>query len=77
LTVMMALRLTQYGTCSADAPAYTVDIETLAQDDLSEREVRTGLNELVAEGLLDWSGENVVRFTAPQKKRLDRFYRVE
>ncbi len=77
LTVMIALRLTEYGIRSADATGYTVDVQTLAQDDLSERQVQTGLNELVAENLLDWSGEGVVHFTVAQKKRLERFYRAE
>jgi hypothetical protein len=77
LTVMIALRLTQYGTHSADATGYTVDVQTLTQDDLSERQVQTGLKQLVAEGLLDWSGESVVHFTAAQKKHLERFYQVE
>lgn len=77
LTVMIALRLTQYGTHSADATGYTVDVQTLAQDNLSEREVWTGLNELVGEGLLEWRGESVIHFTVAQKKRLERFYRAE
>jgi hypothetical protein len=77
LTVMIALRLTGYGTRSTDAKDYTVDIQTLAQDDLSLESVRTGLNGLVHEGLLDWNGEDVVRFKADQKKRLERFYREE
>jgi hypothetical protein len=51
-----------------------VDIRTLAQDDLSEREVKIGLKQLAAEDLLDWQGEEVVRFTHAQKKRLARFY---
>jgi hypothetical protein len=39
--------------------------------------VQTGLHELVHEGLLDWNGEEIVRFTPAQKKRLERFYREE
>ncbi len=77
LTVIIALRLTQYGVRSTDGTGYTVDVQALAQDNLSEREVRTGLNELVVEGLLDWSGTAAVHFTAAQKKRLERFYRAE
>ena len=77
LTVRVALRLTEYGARSADAKDYTVDVQTLAQDDLAVGSVRTGLNELVHEGLLEWNGEDVVRFTADQKKRLERFYREE
>jgi DNA-directed RNA polymerase specialized sigma24 family protein len=77
LTVRVALRLTEYGTRSVDTKDYTVNVQTLAQDDLSAQSVRTGLNELVHEGLLEWNGEDVVRFTADQKKRLERFYREE
>jgi DNA-directed RNA polymerase specialized sigma24 family protein len=77
LTVMIALRLTVYGARSTDATEYTVGLQTLTQDDLSVEQVQTGLNELVHEGLLDWNGEEIVRFTPAQKKRLERFYREE
>lgn len=78
LTVMVALRLTLYTNQHAtDTRQYTVDIQTLAQDDLSEHDVRAGLHELVTEGLLDWHGEEVVSITAPQMKHLVRFYKEE
>jgi DNA-directed RNA polymerase specialized sigma24 family protein len=77
LTVMIALRLTVYGARSTDATEYTVGLQTLTQDDLSVEQVQTGLNELVHEGLLVWNGEEIVRFTPAQKKRLERFYREE
>jgi hypothetical protein len=77
LTVMMALRLSNYGTRNADTHEITLDIHTLAQDDLSEADVRTGLQELVAEGLLEWHGEEVVRLSTAQVKRLARFYRED
>jgi hypothetical protein len=78
LTVTIALRLTEYTTIKPDAmKEYIVDIQTLAQNDLSEGDVRSGLNELVAEGLLDWQGEETVRLTATQRRRLSRFYREE
>lgn len=74
LTTMVALRLTVYGRLAVDKSAYAVDIRALAQDDLSEDDVRIGLNELVAEGLLSWSGEEIVRLTPAQMKRLSRYY---
>ncbi|HZR44113.1 MAG TPA: hypothetical protein VFB12_28630 [Ktedonobacteraceae bacterium] len=87
LTVMIALRLTEYKNVSSqelssqkvssDMKLYTVDIQTLAQKDLSEDEVRKGLNGLVTEGLLDWHGEDVVQLTTTQMKRLTRFYKEE
>ena len=87
LTVMIALRLTEYKNVSSqelssqkvssDMKLYTVDIQTLAQKDLSEDEVRKGLNGLVTEGLLDWHGEDVVQLTTAQMKRLTRFYKEE
>jgi hypothetical protein len=82
LTVMIALRLTEYkelsnSKLSSETKLYTVDIQTLAQKDLSEDEVRKGLNGLVTEGLLDWHGEDVVHLTTAQMKRLTRFYKEE
>lgn len=77
LIVIVALRLTEYGIHSSDTSEYTVDIQTLAQDDLTESDVKTGLYGLVAESLLTWSGEQNVRFTSAQMKHLTRFYREE
>jgi len=77
LTVMVALRLTEYGVRSTNAQEYRVDIQTLAQEQLSQGDVRTGLNELVVEGYLDWYGTDVVHVTANQMKRLQRFYKDE
>lgn len=77
LIVILALRLTEYGTHSSDTNEYTVAIQTLAQNDLTEDAVRTGLNALVGEKLLTWSGEQSVRFTPAQMKRLTRYYREE
>lgn len=75
LTVMIALRLSEYGTRDARTHELTIALQYLAQDDLSEADVRTALQELVAEGLLDWQGEEVVRLSTAQAKRLTRFYR--
>jgi len=72
---MVALRLTLYKEFSANTNSYSVDIQTLVQDDLSESDVRTGLHELVAEDLLIWRGEDIVHLTAAQMRRLSRFYR--
>jgi len=77
LAVMVALRLTQYGERLTSSKEVVVDLHTLTQNDLSEREVKTGLKQLAAEDLLDWHGEEVVRLTAAQKKRLERFYMDE
>jgi hypothetical protein len=54
-----------------------VTISTLAQKDLSEDDVRMGLKQLVVEGLLNWQGEQTVRCTPAQLKRLARFYEGE
>jgi len=77
LTVTVALRLTEYGVRSTNAQEYIVEIQSLAQEHLSQEDVRTGLNELVVEGYLDWSGTDVVHVTADQMKRLQRFYKDE
>ena len=77
LAVMVALRLTQYGERLTSLHEVVVHLHTLTQDDLSEREVKTGLKQLAAEDLLDWHGEDVVCLTAAQKKRLERFYMDE
>lgn len=77
LTVIVALRLTVYGVQSTHPSEFVVDIQTLAQEDLSESDVRTGLKQLVAEGLLDWHGDAVVHITSIQMKQLTRFYREE
>ncbi len=77
LTVLIALRLTEYGVRSTLSNGFAVELQTLTQDDLSESDVRTGLNELVTEGLLDWDGDAVVHITSTQMKRLARFYKDE
>ncbi len=77
LTVLIALRLTEYGKQSADTGDYVTDLPTLAQGDLSQEDVRTALDILVADGLLTWHGETQVRVTPPQMKRISRFYREE
>jgi hypothetical protein len=77
LTVTIALRLTQYKTQSTGTNDHIIELQTLAQNDLSVDEVRSGLKELVAEGLLNWHGEDHVCLTSQQLKRLSRFYREE
>ena len=71
LTVIVALRLTQYKAVTS------VDLRTLAQQDLSLDEVCKGLAGLARERLIDWHGEDVVQLTADQVKRLSRFYTDE
>ncbi|HEV2580690.1 MAG TPA: hypothetical protein VGT44_07530 [Ktedonobacteraceae bacterium] len=74
LAVIIALRLSEYEDVSTGSQIWTVELKTLEQDDLSEREVRMGLRHLVTEGLLDWHGEESVRCSIDQRKRLARFY---
>jgi DNA-directed RNA polymerase specialized sigma subunit, sigma24 homolog len=75
LTVRIAVRITMYTERSSDKTMYAADIHTLAQDDLSLPDVRSGLEGLVHEGMLDWKGEEIVSLTPAQLKRLSRFYR--
>ncbi|HCI81713.1 MAG TPA: hypothetical protein DHW02_18705 [Ktedonobacter sp.] len=89
LIVIVALRLTEYGTRStqetqetqkgqtATSVEYTVTIQTLAQQDLTIEDVRHALRQLVAERLLDWHDEETVRLSKEQMKHLARFYRAE
>src|SRR5712691_1444525 len=77
LAVMVALRLTEYRIQSSNADEVLVGLQTLMQHDLTELEAQTGLRQLVAEGLLDWHGGEVVRLTVAQQKRLTRFYQEE
>lgn len=77
LIVIIALRLTEYSTHSVDTNEYTTDVQTLAQHDLTEDDVRSGLYALVSEKLLTWNGEAKVNVTADQMKHLTRYYREE
>jgi hypothetical protein len=87
LAVMVALRLTKYiqlsgvklssAKSASGVDEYTVDIQALAQQDLSIDDVRKGLAMLVSEGLLTWHGEEIVHLSIDQAKRLSRFYKEE
>lgn len=77
LAVLVALRLTKYGEHPTDTGEVSVDIKALTTDSLSEREVQKGLMHLVRAGLLEWYGEEIVRFSSIQLKRLARFYEEE
>lgn len=77
LTVRVALRLTEYGTRTADPPGFVVAMSDILQDDLSTEDARTGLRELASDGLLSWHGEDAVRLSDAQMKHLTRFYREE
>jgi hypothetical protein len=77
LAVMVAIRLTEYGTQSSGTGELLVPLQTLVQDGLSLREVQTGLRHLVNAGLLDWRGEEIIHITSPQQKGLTRFYEAE
>ncbi len=74
LAVLVALRLTEYGVHSANIDEVSVNIKTLAQEDLSEQQVQAGLKHLVTAGLLEWHGEEIVSFSSVQHKHLARFY---
>ncbi len=74
LAVIVALRLSQYEVDSSGSHMCRVELKTLEHDDLSEKEVRTGLKHLVIEGLLDWHDEEIVMFSLEQRKQLARFY---
>jgi DNA-directed RNA polymerase specialized sigma24 family protein len=77
LAVLVALRLTKYGEHSTGTEEVLVEIKTLATDNLSELEVQKGLKHLVRVGLLEWHGEEIVRFSSVQLKHLARFYDEE
>jgi DNA-directed RNA polymerase specialized sigma24 family protein len=74
LAVIIALRLSEYEADSTGMQTCEVELKTLEHNDLSDREVRTGLEHLVTERLLDWHGEETVRFSFEQRKHLARFY---
>ncbi len=74
LAVLVALRLTEYGQYSTGLDEISVDIKTLVNESITEGEVLKGLNHLVRVGLLDWHGEEIVRFSSVQLKHLARFY---
>ena len=77
MTVTIALRLTKYATRAATTNDYTVDVLTLAQQDISEQNVRLSLKQLVEEKVLNWQGEDVVHLTTAQMKQVTRFYEEE
>jgi hypothetical protein len=74
LAVLVALRLTKYGHYSTGIDEIAVGIKTLVDERISEEEVLKGLNHLARVGLLDWHGEEIVRFSSVQLKHLARFY---
>src|SRR5262249_41018174 len=70
LTVIVALRLTQYKPVAGTKKTQCIDLHTLVQQNLSLDEVRQALAELAREGLVDWHDEDFVQITADQVKRL-------
>ncbi|HZS77509.1 MAG TPA: hypothetical protein VFA41_12925 [Ktedonobacteraceae bacterium] len=72
LAVMLALRLSEYEPISNGEAI--IEIQVLARNNLSEKEVRMGLKHLDTEGLLSWHGEDTVRLSPAQRKRLARYY---
>ncbi len=77
LAVTIALRLTKYATRATVTNGYTVNVLTLAQQDIPEPDVRSGLKQLVEEKVLDWQGEDVIHLTIAQMKQITRFYKEE
>ena len=77
LVVTIALRLTKYATRAATTNDYIVDVHTLAQQDISEHDVRLSLKQLVEEKVLNWRGEDVVHLTTAQMKQVTRFFKEE
>src|SRR5439155_26958637 len=77
LTVTVALRVTEYTTYAPDTKEYSVTLQTLQQSDISEKDVRVGLQQLMAEDLLIWHDEDSVHLTAAELKRLTRYYKDE
>ena len=75
LAVRVALRLTEYTNLGKKKD--TVHIQTLVGIDLSESDIRMGLQALTTEGLLNWNGEDELRLTLDQAKRLARYYKCE
>ncbi len=75
LAVRVALRLTEYTDLVKKKD--TVHIQTLVGIDLSESDIRMGLQALTTEGLLNWNGEDDLRLTLDQAKRLARYYKCE
>jgi DNA-directed RNA polymerase specialized sigma24 family protein len=74
LAVLVALRLTEYGQNTASIDEISVDIKSLVEERISEKEVLKGLNHLARVSLLDWHGEEIVCVTSAQLKHLARFY---
>ena len=74
LAVLVSLRLTEYGQYSNGNDEISIGIMTLVDERISEEVVLKGLNHLTRVGLLDWHGEEIVRFSSVQLKYLARFY---
>lgn len=77
LIVHVALRLIQCGLQNASSKDFSVDIDTLAEDSLTESDVKVGLRRLTEENVLDWHGEERVVISASQMKHLQRYYKED
>ena len=77
LAVMVAIRLIEYETYADGVSELQVPLQALMQEDLSLKDVQTGLQHLTNVGLLDWKNEEVVSLTSAQRKQLTRFYEDE
>lgn len=74
LAVIIAMFLAEYEAEFTGSQMYRVELKTLAQGDLTEGEVRRGLQHLAAIGLINWQGEEIVLLSSEQRKNLARFY---
>lgn len=77
LTVRIALRLIECKVPAPNKQGSVVSLQALIHDDLTEEHVRTALHQLATEGLLEWDETDEIYLSAPQLKRLARFYREE
>lgn len=77
LIVRVALRLIQCGQQITGTKDFSVDSNTLADDELTESAVQDGLRRLTEENVLDWHGEARIVISASQMKRLQRYHKED
>ena len=77
LIVHVALRLIQCGVQIPGTKDFSVDMHILADDRLTESDVKDGLRHLTEENVLDWHGEERVVISASKMKHLQRYYRED
>lgn len=77
LIVHVALRLIQCGKQIPGTKDFSVDMHILADDRLTESDVKDGLRHLAEEHVLDWHDEERVVISADKMKHLQRYYRED